>query len=57
MRRALAGEEFDDLDVLFADVDAHVEDAALREQTGGISGEVLRKLAGAAYSRLFGDVP
>ena len=52
----VTGEEFDILDGLFADVDDYVSDPALRETTGGISGEELRARARDAYSRLF-DAP
>jgi hypothetical protein len=47
------GQEFDILDELFADVDNYVSDPALRESTGGISGEELRARAHAAYDHLF----
>jgi hypothetical protein len=53
----VTGVEFDVLDGLFADVDAYVEDAVLREQTSGISDQELRERARAAYSRLFGEIP
>jgi hypothetical protein len=51
----VVGEEFDVLDELFADVDDYVSDPALRERTGGISGEELRTRARDAYARLFDD--
>jgi hypothetical protein len=47
------GEEFDILDELFTDVDNYVSDPALRESTGGISGEELRARARDAYAHLF----
>jgi hypothetical protein len=47
------GEQFDILDELFADVDDYVSDPALRERTGGISGEELRARARDAYARLY----
>jgi PleD family two-component response regulator len=49
----VAGEEFDVLDALFADVDDYVSDPTLRESTGGISGEELRARTRDAYTRLF----
>lgn len=51
----VVGDEFDVLDQLFADVDDYVGDPVIRQDTGGISGEELRKRAQAAYDRLDGE--
>jgi hypothetical protein len=44
------GEEFDILDELLAEVDDYVSDPALRESTGGTSGEELRDRPRDAYA-------
>ena len=49
----VAGEEFDILDELFADVDDYVSDPTVQERTGGISGEELKPRARDTYVRLF----
>lgn len=49
----VAGDEFDLLDELFADVDAYVDDPDLRAETGGIDGNELRRRARRIYARLF----
>lgn len=51
----VVGDAFDVLDELFADVDEYVSDPTLRGNSGGISGEELRRRARDVYARLYAD--